>query len=154
VLEQELSRLTERGGGTLTPASVVDAARSEESPLHQYFEWDDSIAAEAYRQDQARELIRRIRVRVSIQMTTLVVPRYVHDASDGGSAGYRPLFSIDTDEQKQKIIEGEMRTAMAHLRRAGSIASVIDNKRLHTALSREVTRIEGYLGTLLKAPEK
>ncbi len=56
---QELTALLTQQGG-LTPAAVVDAARRSDSPLHAGFEWDDSIAAEQYRLDQARYLIRMI----------------------------------------------------------------------------------------------
>lgn len=48
--------------GVLVPAAVVDAARDEASPLHSCFEWDDGVAAERHREDQARSLIRRVRV--------------------------------------------------------------------------------------------
>ncbi len=48
---------TEKG---LTPSSVLDASREEGTLLHHYFEWDDSIAGEKYRQDQARFLIRNL----------------------------------------------------------------------------------------------
>lgn len=52
-----------KGAGKLTPQIVVDAARPPESPLHGKFEWDDSIAGEAFRRTQAAELIRSVRVR-------------------------------------------------------------------------------------------
>lgn len=41
----------------LKPKQLVDAARPKNSPIHKYFEWDDSIAAEKYRQRQASKLI-------------------------------------------------------------------------------------------------
>jgi hypothetical protein len=46
----------------LTPDVVLDDARKSKSPLHQFFEWDDSIAAEQYRLRQAGHLIRSISV--------------------------------------------------------------------------------------------
>lgn len=46
----------------LTPALVVDAARDEGHPLHPRFEWDDALAGPKYREIQAAELIRSIRV--------------------------------------------------------------------------------------------
>lgn len=55
---QELARIQNDHG--LTPEVVVEAARSPESPLHQGFEWDDSIAAAQYRLDQARYLLRMV----------------------------------------------------------------------------------------------
>ena len=47
----------------ITPESVLKLARNEDTELHDAFEWDDSIAAEKYRLDQARYLIRSIVVR-------------------------------------------------------------------------------------------
>jgi hypothetical protein len=44
----------------LTPELVLADARAARSPLHQFFEWDDSIAAERYRLDQAGHLIRAV----------------------------------------------------------------------------------------------
>lgn len=43
--------------GQFTPQQVVDAARPKNSPLHEYFEWNDSAAAELYRLNQARKII-------------------------------------------------------------------------------------------------
>lgn len=48
--------------GTLTPQNVVDVARDPEHPLHSRFEWDDAVAGEAYRRDQAHELIRKAKI--------------------------------------------------------------------------------------------
>ena len=59
---EALATITKENQGRLTPKDVVDAARSGNHPLHQHFEWDDSAAAEAYRLDQARSVIRVVRV--------------------------------------------------------------------------------------------
>lgn len=48
--------------GKLTPQLVVDTARNPEHPLHSRFEWDDSVAGEAWRRQQAHELIRKAKV--------------------------------------------------------------------------------------------
>jgi hypothetical protein len=53
---QELSE-TEEG---LTPQKLVEVSRDESHPLHGEFEWDDAVAAEAYRITQAKQLIRDI----------------------------------------------------------------------------------------------
>lgn len=59
---EALWAIAERAGGELTPATVVDAARDKYSSLHPHFEWDDTAAAEQWRQEQARALIRVVRV--------------------------------------------------------------------------------------------
>lgn len=46
----------------LTPPLVVNLARDENHPLHDRFEWDDTVAGEAYRRVQAAELIRSVKI--------------------------------------------------------------------------------------------
>lgn len=53
----ELKRLAAINGGVLQPRAVVEAARDAVSPLHRFFTWDDSEAAEKYRLQQARQLL-------------------------------------------------------------------------------------------------
>jgi hypothetical protein len=55
-----LEELRKKFKGELTPKDVVDDARSKRSPLHSFFEWNDSGAAEAFRLTQARGLIRSV----------------------------------------------------------------------------------------------
>lgn len=61
-IAEELAQLATLHGDTLAPASVVGAASDPKSAMHAYFEWDDSAAAQEYRIDQARHLIRSIEV--------------------------------------------------------------------------------------------
>jgi len=44
--------------GKLIPAYLVEEARPDQSPLHNLFEWDDTIAAQLHREEQARSIIR------------------------------------------------------------------------------------------------
>ena len=62
VIGEALEEIRVRKGGELEPRSVVESARSTDHPLHVHFEWDDSAAADAYRLDQARSIIRIVRV--------------------------------------------------------------------------------------------
>lgn len=50
--------------GVLTPAAVVEASRPEDAPLHDRFEWDDSIAGPRYREVQAAQIIRSVHIPV------------------------------------------------------------------------------------------
>ncbi len=49
-----------RKSNMLTPALVVEDAKNISSPLHGFFEWDDTLAAEKYRIDQAGHLVRSV----------------------------------------------------------------------------------------------
>ncbi len=42
-------------------SDLVNEARPNTSPLHPLFEWDDSVAAERFREEQARHIIRNVR---------------------------------------------------------------------------------------------
>lgn len=46
--------------GALSPQRIVEAARPAQSPLHSYFDWNDTTAAEKYREQQAAHLLRSI----------------------------------------------------------------------------------------------
>ena len=49
--------------GDVSERRIVDVARSHNSPLHHYFDWDDATAADSYRLHQAGTMMRAIRVR-------------------------------------------------------------------------------------------
>ena len=55
-----LEKLSLKHGQMLTSKQVLDAATPGHSPIHKYFEWDNSAAANRYRLDQAAGLLRAI----------------------------------------------------------------------------------------------
>ena len=57
-----LEKVRTKNNGNITPAEVVKVSKPKRSPLHNEFEWDDSVAGEQYRLDQARYIIRSIEV--------------------------------------------------------------------------------------------
>ena len=61
VAGMELEKLQEEHG-KLTPAIVVNAARTEDNPLHPLFDWQDKTAAEAYRHQQAAYILRNLQI--------------------------------------------------------------------------------------------
>ena len=50
------------GKDTITAKELLDVSRDPNAPLHSCFEWNDSIAAEKFRVDQARRIIGSIEV--------------------------------------------------------------------------------------------
>lgn len=47
----------EIGNDKITPQEMVEKARNERSELHKCFEWNDTVAAEKYRLQQARMVL-------------------------------------------------------------------------------------------------
>ena len=82
--------------GILKPASVVEAARSESSPLHPCFTWDDSVAAEKQRLHEARLLIKCIRI--ERPETGRTEPVYVSVRTED-ARGYMRIADITTVDE-------------------------------------------------------
>ncbi len=55
-----LKMMKKRTVKSVTASDILQDARSSTTPYHDYFDWDDSSAAEKHRLDQARQLIASI----------------------------------------------------------------------------------------------
>lgn len=60
---QEMERI-ESLYGSLTPQNILDASRPQNALFHTLFQWDDTVAAEHYRLQQARIILNNIEVTV------------------------------------------------------------------------------------------
>lgn len=59
---EHLNAISKKADGTLTAETVLSDAAKKRSPIHDFFEWDDTIAAGKHRMEQARHLIRCVEV--------------------------------------------------------------------------------------------
>ena len=99
---EELTKLQRENGERLTPRVVVDAARPVESPLHAAFEWDDLVAAEKFREDQARHVMRCVRViKQEGEQTTLqrAFVNVVEVIDEEEQHGYVPMARVLSDAE-------------------------------------------------------
>jgi hypothetical protein len=62
VVGETVERIVAVHGG-ITPPMLVEEARPPDAPLHPAFEWDDRVAGEKYRQEQAGYILRMLVVR-------------------------------------------------------------------------------------------
>ena len=117
----ELRRIEDRRG-RLTPEQVVQAAEPEDSALHACFEWDNDAAGHAWRIEQARELIRRVRIEVTVEERTFRVVRYVRDPQRGPSeAGYMATMKVQS-RSVADMMRAELGAVSADLSRVCSLA--------------------------------
>jgi len=72
----------------ITPRLVVQSAEDEASPLHKYFEWNNTKAAERYREWQARSLI------ISV---------YLVDSEDENSVPVRAFVNLKPEQDDEFI---------------------------------------------------
>jgi hypothetical protein len=78
IIGARLGVLERANSGELTPDLVLADAKSHSSPLHKYFDWDDTSAAVKYRRMQAGKLIRSITVEVKIANSREPMRGYLH----------------------------------------------------------------------------
>lgn len=113
----ELESIRKANDGTLRPADVVDGSREEDAPLHPVFTWDDYEAAEQWRQDEARRLIRNVCVVIESddKEKCEARPVYVHTRPAEGRdvAGYQTVSAVMADEEARRAVIAD---ALANLR--------------------------------------
>lgn len=94
-----LIQIAAEHGGVLRPADVVNAARPEDHPLHKYFEWNDKKAGEAYRRQQARQLITQVRVNVRDGKPIQAWVNIIADRNTDNE-GYHGIVEVLSDEER------------------------------------------------------
>lgn len=113
----ELSRIEEKHGSFPEPKTIVDESRPDEAVLHPVFEWRDEIAAELYRERQARDIVRSVDVIkpdgtrhpavVNVQIgTSIRTPG--HRASS-----YERFEDVVADDAKLAMLLADMRRRIA-----------------------------------------
>lgn len=104
-LRVELLRIREERG-ELTAQAVLEDAREPDSPLHVAFVWDDGLAAERYRMNQARNLIRSIKIayRRPSGEVGRVREFYSINRPEVGQRTYVPTDEIVADPLATKIL--------------------------------------------------
>lgn len=121
-IKAELERIRQENGGLLRQQDIVDAARPEDSPLHDEFTWDDGEAAELYRLHEAGVLTRRVKVKLNIapagEPPQIIRPRVYHSLPEDRhkAGGYRSLADIRADPEKRAQLLEQVRAELAALR--------------------------------------
>lgn len=106
--------------GKLTPALVLDEARDPNHPLHHRFQWDDSKAAEAYRLQQARDLIRSVRVtyrEATEKEQSRAVRGFVAPRSPDKPNEYIPVEEALADPLTRKLLLKQMERQWQDMKR-------------------------------------
>lgn len=127
-IEERLAAIAQLNGGKLTPELVLADAEDPTSPLHDTFTWDNDEAAKLWRIEQARRLIRSVKVSVSYSSVVLAAPRYVRDPdAPSKEQGYIAVPSVvDDRERARRVLHSEMMRVRTLLERAQSVAVVLE----------------------------
>lgn len=149
-IKNELKSIYEQEGN-LTPEAVVRKAEDPENPLHPCFTWDDSEAADKWRQEEARILIRSFRVEIVTSERIFKVPMYVRNYEEEPEQGYKLTEDISDEIMARKTVLRELTTALAHVERAVGISAALGQERMLRNLLSDIERILGSIERISKA---
>lgn len=76
VIDRELDRIYEKHKNVTTDL-VIAEAKDKANPLHAYFEWDDKVAGEKFRQTQALQMLMASKFVVVLETSRSNPPRVV-----------------------------------------------------------------------------
>lgn len=119
-----LAKIAEQQKGRLTPPAVVEAARDTRNPLHKHFEWDDKIAAESFRIEQARMLIRSVALVGDEDAEP--APAFL-SISDKGGTSYRAMAEIlDSADLQNAVLAAAERDLAAFEKRYRQLKDICE----------------------------
>lgn len=112
---ETLESIRVTNGGMLEPQAVVEASRPPSAPLHEYFVWDDAVAAERYRKDQAGHLITCITVEVARGAgQEPATPRAFVSVVQGDSRHYTSMHvAMGNPDLRKQVVQTAMRELRA-----------------------------------------
>lgn len=108
----EFLRINKEKG--LTAENIVDSATKPSSPLHEFFEWDDTEAGRKYRLHQARVLVNEVKVMIDEKEYYAFesINPQVTNVLDANKREYKPVIEILSDK---KLREQVVKSALHHL---------------------------------------
>ncbi len=128
-----LELLREQFQGELTPEDVLTDAANPNSPLHSFFEWDDTEAARQHRLKQARGLIRAVvAVYVSDDKPAVRQKAYVHIAERGAPHYRETSHAMSRKDTRKQVLNRALseliawKKRYADLREFAGLVNIID----------------------------
>lgn len=107
-------------GESYTPDMVVDLARDESTELHKCFDWDDNIAAEKWRKQQARQIC--ISLTVVVEKKPGVKQTFRLIEHDREEQVYKPIvFTVRQSEEYERLLKQAKAELAAFRKRYQSI---------------------------------
>lgn len=136
---EELARICKEHSGEMSPQVIVEESRPEAAPLHPIFEWNDTVAAEEWRKQQARQLVCCIVTRLENDITTTAVVRPFVHVSDS----YRPIEVVVSEKDLQaELVRNALRDVEAFQRRLETFSTLRPVKQLRRSIDRTIQQLK------------
>jgi len=138
VFGKRIDWLMDQNGRSVTPEDLLMDARNAKSPLHKYFEWSDRAAAEQWRLNQARYVLRSISVDVVY--------------ADGNKKTTRAFVNVNRpigDDEERKSVYVNIESALSDSDMGDQLledaVSELDSWRQRYAMLRELAIVFGAI---------
>ncbi len=137
--------------GHVTAPEVVEDARPADAQLHRLFEWDDSVAGEKFRIEQARHVIRSVHpVHVDAQGHPRPVLGWVHvDLPDEGPCYVSTARAVSEPELQEQVEADAIKAFEALSLRYEHLASL---RGFFAELDRALEAVKAQRKTIRKRP--
>lgn len=130
----ELDALVAAHGGSISPSQVVEFARDPNTALHTVFEWDDTVAAQRFREVQAAHYIRAVvKTLPTRNDRVLEVRAFVALTPDRGTVSFRPVESVLDDPVRRAQLVADafaelnaVRQKYSHLTELAAVWAAMD----------------------------
>ena len=113
---------------SITPEAIVNYARDENTELHKCFQWDDAIAAESWRKQQARMIVTSLTVVVQKSETEKQAYRLIEH--DDTVKEYKPVvFTVRNDDEYSRLLKqakAELAQFKLRYKKISELAEVIE----------------------------
>lgn len=136
---EEIERIYHKRG-QCDAADVVDESRPESAVLHPCFEWNDPVAAELWREQQARGIINCIVTAAETKKGETVEVRAFHHVANT----YRPLdVVLKSADMETEMKESALREFLAFKRKLDVYKSLDAVRPVIREVDRAVRLLEG-----------
>lgn len=123
----EIMEQLEQSEAGLSPASLLDASRDENAPLHGEFEWRDDVAAEQYRLTQAGGIIRNV-YRITVETQGKAPVRAFVSTGERQQAYVSIATALTNEKWRENLLESakrDMQSFTAKYRNLDELSEVL-----------------------------
>ena len=123
IVGMELMRIEKKYKGVLLPSTIVEEAKPKRAVLHDCFEWDDRKAAGKFRENQARELLRKITIVYTDKGKEEKIRCFVRIQNETQSFYTATARIIEDEELQENVLEQILQDLMAIKKKYGQFKS-------------------------------
>jgi tRNA A37 N6-isopentenylltransferase MiaA len=134
IIGETLADIEDRHG-IIDPHTVVEESKPDDAPLHPVFEWRDDVAAEKWRTDQARRIVRSVEVVIPARHNSTQIAYVNIPSKKGYVSGQQILQSAELYREAEALFLDRLISARQQLERIKALSPF--ERRPHMELAAE-----------------